>query len=72
MTTEQIPTYPGDVSAYEQQVKIRVGAGTAIKIGFFAAFGAMLFSILVSFVIGILAVIFGAAMIPVIRDILGF
>lgn len=72
MSTTQTPSYPGDAYTGEPQVKARISAGTAIKIGFFGAFGAMLFSLLVSAVLGILALIFGAAMLPAIRDLLGF
>lgn len=40
---------------------LRVSAGTAIKIGFFGAFGAMLFGLIVSVILAVIGLIFGAA-----------
>jgi hypothetical protein len=37
--------------------KVRIGAGTALKFGFFAAFGVLLFYLVLSIVLGVLAVI---------------
>jgi hypothetical protein len=36
---------------------VRVSAGTAVKIGFFAALGAALFSILLSIIVAVIAVL---------------
>lgn len=41
--------------------RVLIGAGTAIKIGFFGAFGALLFWIVLSIVFGIIALILLAA-----------
>jgi type III secretory pathway component EscV len=35
--------------------KVRIGAGTALKFGFFAAFGVFLFYLILSVVLGIVA-----------------
>jgi hypothetical protein len=37
--------------------KVRIGAGTALKFGFFAAFGVLLFYLVLSIVLGVLALI---------------
>jgi hypothetical protein len=37
--------------------KVRIGAGTALKFGFFAAFGVFLFYIILSVIVGALAVV---------------
>jgi hypothetical protein len=37
--------------------KVRIGAGTALKFGFFAAFGVLLFYLVLSIVLGVVAVI---------------
>jgi len=47
--TQQTATYP-------QRQTVSISAGTAMKIGFFGAFGALLFSIIVS-VIGFVIVL---------------
>ena len=41
--------------------QIRISAGTAIKIGFFGALGALLFSLIISVIAGIVALILAAA-----------
>jgi hypothetical protein len=41
--------------------KVRIGAGTALKFGFFAAFGVFLFYVILSVVLGIVALLLGAA-----------
>ena len=71
MSTQHTPNYSGYEPAYEQEVKARVGAGTAIKIGFFGAFGVFLFSLVVSIILGIVGLLAGAALIPFFRDLLG-
>jgi hypothetical protein len=47
--TQQSATYP-------QRQTVSISAGTAMKIGFFGAFGALLFSIIVS-VVGLVIVL---------------
>jgi hypothetical protein len=37
--------------------KVRIGAGTALKFGFFAAFGVLLFYLVLSIVLGVVAFI---------------
>jgi hypothetical protein len=37
--------------------KVRIGAGTALKFGFFAAFGVLLFYLVLSVFLGVVAVI---------------
>jgi hypothetical protein len=41
--------------------KIRIGAGTALKFGFFAAFGIFLFYLILSVVLGALALLLTAS-----------
>jgi hypothetical protein len=41
----------------EPAEKVRIGAGTALKFGFFAAFGVFLFYIILSVIVGALAVV---------------
>ena len=41
--------------------KVRIGAGTALKFGFFAAFGVFLFYVILSVVLGIAALLLAAA-----------
>lgn len=66
MSTQEIPAYRAPES------KVLIGAGTALKTGFFFAFGMTLFSIVVSLIVGILALVFGASLIPAVRQLLGF
>ncbi|MBA3529177.1 MAG: hypothetical protein H0T91_07720 [Propionibacteriaceae bacterium] len=40
--------------------QVRVSAGTAVKIGFFGALGALLFSLIVSIILGIIALVLAA------------
>jgi hypothetical protein len=51
MTTEYVTTSD----------KVRIGAGTALKFGFFAAFGVFLFYVILSVILGIVALLLGAA-----------
>ena len=37
--------------------KVRIGAGTALKFGFFAAFGVLLFYLVLSIILGVVAFI---------------
>ena len=41
--------------------KVRIGAGTALKFGFFAAFGVFLVYVILSVVLGIAALLLAAA-----------
>ena len=41
--------------------KVRIGAGTALKFGFFLAFGAFLFYLILSIVLGAVAIFLAAA-----------
>jgi hypothetical protein len=41
--------------------KVRIGAGTALKFGFFAAFGVFLFYLILSVVLGAVAVFLNAS-----------
>ena len=41
--------------------KVRIGAGTALKFGFFAAFGVFLFYVILFVVLGTVALLLGAA-----------
>ena len=41
--------------------KVRIGAGTALKFGFFAAFGVFLFYLILSVVLGAVAVFLDAS-----------
>lgn len=50
--------------------KITIGAGTCIKIGFFAAFGALLFSLVVSVVLAIIGLVAGIAFLPFLQKLL--
>ena len=40
--------------------KVRIGAGTALKFGFFAAFGVFLFYVILSVIVGIVALVLAA------------
>jgi hypothetical protein len=46
---------------YATAEKVRIGAGTALKFGFFAAFGIFLFYLILSVVLGFVAVILAAS-----------
>jgi hypothetical protein len=41
--------------------KVRIGAGTALKFGFFAAFGVFLFYLILSVVLGAVAIFLAAS-----------
>jgi hypothetical protein len=41
--------------------KVRIGAGTALKFGFFAAFGVFLFYVILSVILGTVALLLGVA-----------
>ena len=47
------PPSPAAASSPSALQPVRIGAGTAVKIGFFGALGATLFSLILSLVIGI-------------------
>ncbi len=67
MTSQQFPPY----DPRPPETKVRIGAGTALKAGFFFAFGVTLFSLAVSAIIGLLALIFGIALFPGLRAAFG-
>jgi hypothetical protein len=46
---------------YETSEKVRIGAGTALKFGFFAAFGVFLFYLILSVVLGFVAILLAAS-----------
>ena len=46
---------------YTTSDKVRIGAGTALKFGFFAAFGVFLFYVILSVIVGIAALALDAA-----------
>jgi hypothetical protein len=50
--------------------KVRIGAGTALKFGFFAAFGIFLFYLILSVVLGAMAIFLAAAGAIDINDLL--
>lgn len=45
---------------YSSSSQVRVSAGTAVKLGFFGALGALLFSLILSVILGIVALILAA------------
>jgi hypothetical protein len=45
---------------YTASDKVRIGAGTALKFGFFAAFGVFLFYVILSVVLGAVALLLAA------------
>jgi hypothetical protein len=65
MTTQEIPAYR------EPETKVLIGAGTAIKAGFFFALGVTLFSIVISIVFGVVAVLLGIGSLPLIHKLFG-
>ncbi|MBM7799616.1 putative Tic20 family protein [Microlunatus panaciterrae] len=50
-------------------VPVRISAGTAIKIGFFGAFGALLFSLILSIILGLIALVLAAAGISIFQQL---
>ena len=50
--------------------KVRIGAGTALKFGFFAAFGIFLFYLILSIVLGVVAIFLDASGMININDLL--
>jgi hypothetical protein len=46
---------------YVDSEKVRIGAGTALKFGFFAAFGVFLFYLILSVVLGFVAILLAAS-----------
>jgi hypothetical protein len=67
MTTQEFPPY----DARPPQTKVLIGAGTALKAGFFFAFGVTLFSLIVSVIVGIIALLVGIAQFPGLRAAFG-
>ena len=52
--------------------KVRIGAGTALKFGFFAAFGVFLFYLIMSVVLGVVVIFLDASGIIDINSLLPF
>ncbi|HEY9293378.1 MAG TPA: hypothetical protein VIP98_19045 [Microlunatus sp.] len=69
--TQQLPPVSGSGSARADRTKVLIGAGTAIKAGFFFALGATLFSLLLTVVAAIIAVILGLNLSPDLRRVFG-
>lgn len=65
MTTQQFPVLD------EGPRKVTIGAGTAIKVGFFFAFGATLFSIVISIIVGVIIAVLGIGLTPELHRIFG-
>jgi len=59
MTTQQFPVIDDHLPR-----KVTIGAGTALKVGFFFALGATLFSLLVSIIVAIIIAILGISLLP--------
>jgi len=51
--------------------KVRIGAGTALKFGFFAAFGIFLFYLMLSVILGVVAIFLDASGTININNLLG-
>lgn len=66
MTTQQFPVLDDQLPR-----RIKIGAGTAIKVGFFFAFGVTLFSIIVSIIIGVIATALGLTLLPQLGKLFG-
>ena len=67
MTTHEYPA----VGRQPAELTVRIGAGTAVKLGFFAALGVALFSVIIWVIIGIIGLIFGAALLPFLQQLMG-
>jgi hypothetical protein len=67
MTTQEFPAYEDRPA----RTKVLIGAGTALKAGFFFALGVTLFSLVVSVIVGLVAAILGIALLPGLRDAFG-
>ena len=52
--------------------RVRIGAGTALKFGFFAAFGVFLFYVILSVIVGVLALVLAASNMININNLLPF
>jgi hypothetical protein len=52
--------------------QVNIGAGTALKVGFFFALGVTLFSVVVSLIAGILVTVLGFSLLPRIGHLLGW
>lgn len=66
MTTQQLPVLDDHLPR-----RVSIGAGTAIKVGFFFAFGVTLFSIIVSIIFGIIAAALGLTLLPQLQKLFG-
>jgi hypothetical protein len=66
MTTQQLPVVD-DLGPR----RITVGAGTAVKVGFFFALGVTLFSLVVSIIFGVITAALGLTLLPHLPDLFG-
>lgn len=55
-------TPPQQSTTYLQRQTVSISAGTAMKIGFFGAFGALLLSIVVSVIVFVIALVLGLSL----------
>ena len=70
--TQQLPPVSGSTAATRpDRTKVLIGAGTALKTGFFFALGATLFSLLLTVVLAIVALILGINLSPELRKAFG-
>lgn len=54
----------------QNNVKVRIGAGTAIKIGFLGAFGAFLFSLIIWLILAVIAMIIGPSLLDTLEQLI--
>lgn len=66
MSTQQLPVLD-DLGPR----RITIGAGTAIKVGFFFALGVTLFSIVVTIIFGVIAAVLGLSLLPQVSNLFG-
>ncbi|QDP95586.1 hypothetical protein FOE78_06395 [Microlunatus elymi] len=70
MTTQELPAVPA--ANRSTRTRMLIGAGTALKLGFFFALGATLFSLLLTVVAAIIALIFGLSLSSDLRHVFNF
>jgi hypothetical protein len=66
MTTQEYPA----VQRQPAELTVRITAGTAVKLGFFGALGVALFSVIIWVILGIVGLMFGAALLPVLQQLM--
>jgi hypothetical protein len=59
MATQELPLMDDPLPR-----KVKIGAGTAVKVGFFFTFGVLLFTVIISAIIGAVAWILGISVVP--------